>query len=279
MYRNAGKRLERGFGRKMEKLVLNGGREGKIVREKDLVVRPGNIWTPYVHSFLNFLKEKGMENIPVPYGLREDGKEMVSFVEGETFHEGLPEALFNDTVLSEAADLLHQYHEAGKAYIERLSGVEIWMLPVRSPKEAMCHGDFAPYNVTFVGEHVHGIIDFDTVHPGPRLWDVAYAVYRWVPFMAPSNPESREDLAGQLRRLKLFSDRYGLSRSEKSRLPGVMIERLESLISYMRKEADNGNEDMLRNIKEGHLALYQNDILYIRENEENIRADLLSTGN
>ncbi len=34
--------------------------------------------------------------------------------------------------------------------------------------------DFAPYNITFVDGCVHGIIDFDTLHPGPRIWDVAY---------------------------------------------------------------------------------------------------------
>jgi len=25
------------------------------------------------------------------------------------------------------------------------------------------------------------LIDFDTAHPGPRIWDVAYAAYRFVP--------------------------------------------------------------------------------------------------
>ena len=37
------------------------------------------------------------------------------------------------------------------------------MLPKQLPVEVMCHGDFAPYNITFVDGCVHGIIDFDTL--------------------------------------------------------------------------------------------------------------------
>jgi aminoglycoside phosphotransferase (APT) family kinase protein len=57
------------------------------------------------------------------------------------------------------------------------------------PIEVMCHGDFAPYNVTIVDGEAFGIIDFDTLHPGPKMWDIAYAVYRWVPFTNPANPD------------------------------------------------------------------------------------------
>lgn len=250
----------------MENQSLCGGREGKIIKESNKVIRPGNVWTPYVHNFLRFLNEKGFKNIPVPYGQREDGKEIVSYVDGDVFHEGLPENLFTDRVLLESAELLYRFHEFSKAYVKNLTGTEEWMLPARLPIEVMCHGDFAPYNITFADGHVSGIIDFDTTHPGPRLWDVSYAVYRWVPFMAPSNPESRESLTGQLRRMKLFSDRYGLTGNEKARLPGMMIERLQFLISYMIKEADSGNEDMEKNIEDGHIELYQTDIEYIKAN-------------
>ena len=259
----------------MDKQVLSGGREGKIVREADVVVRPANVWTPQVHAFLAFLRERGFPNVPAPYGIGEDGRERVSFVEGEVCHDALPDDLFNDRVLTDAAKLLRRCHDAGEDYIKRLTGEEPWMLPAREPAEVMCHGDFAPYNVTFREGGVYGIIDFDTLHPGPRLWDLAYAVYRWVPFMAPSNPESREDLAGQLRRLKLFSDAYGLREAEKAQLPSGMIERLQSLVSYMREEAEAGNEDMRKNIEEGHVDLYLRDIAWIRENEAKIRDSLL----
>ena len=262
----------------MEKQILSGGREGKIVREADRVLRPGNAWTPYVHAFLGFLRENGVDNIPAPYGIREDGRELVSFVEGEVCPGALPEALFTDAVLTEAAAWLRRYHELGAVYVGRLTGKERWMLPARTPAEVMCHGDFAPYNVTFAEKHLHGVFDFDTLHPGPRLWDFAYAAYRWVPFMAPSNPECREELSGQLRRLRVFADGYGLSADERARLPEAMSERLRSLIAYMREQAAGGDEDMRKNIAAGHLALYERDLAYSGENAAAIRAALRTEG-
>ena len=150
------------------------------------------------------------------------------------------------------------------------------MLPARSPAEVMCHGDFAPYNVTFLDGHVYGIIDFDTLHPGPRLWDLAYAAYRWVPFMAPTNPECREAPEGQIRRLRLFAESYGLDGDGRKKLPNMMVERLRSLTAYMRQEAESGDEDMRKNIEAGHLALYEADIRYIEENAAAMTAGLLA---
>ena len=260
-----------------ERQLLPGGREGKIIKEADRVLRPANAWTPHVHAFLAFLRENGLDNVPEPCGIRADGTEILSFVEGEVY-DALPEPLINDTVLWEAADWLRRYHALGAEYIKRLRGGETWMLPSRSPAEVLCHGDFAPYNATFAGGHLRGVIDFDAVHPGPRLWDFAYAAYRWVPFMAPSNPECREELPGQLRRLRVFADGYGLSADERERLPKAMSERLRSLIAYMRDEAAGGSEDMRRNIEAGHLALYERDLAYFGENAAKMTAALRTGG-
>lgn len=148
---------------------LTGGREGKIRKDNDKVIRPSNPWTPHVHAFLRYLKGQGMENIPTPYGLTESGEEIVSFVEGIVYNEELPASILTDEILVEVAQLLRRYHDLGAAYMAKLSGDEVWMLPARTPAEVMCHGDFAPYNITFTDGHVHGIIDFDTLHPGSRL--------------------------------------------------------------------------------------------------------------
>ena len=254
----------------MDKQVLSGGRDGKIVKETDKVVRPGNAWTPCVHDFLIFMHENGFSNIPKPYGINEEGKEVVSFVEGEVFNDSLPDMIMSDEVLIDVAKLLRRYHDIGEKYVQRLTGEEVWMLPKKEPQEVMCHGDFAPYNMTFVEGKVHGIIDFDTLHPGPRLWDIAYAVYRWIPFVSPTNPDYRENPEEQIRRLKLFADTYGLCADARKDLPKMMVERIQSLVSYMQREAENGNEDVIKNIEDGHMKMYLDDIQYIRENESKI---------
>lgn len=66
----------------IQKEVLHGGRKGKIAKEEDKVIRPGNKWTLHVQSFLSFMHENGFSNIPKPYGINESGMEIVSFVDG-----------------------------------------------------------------------------------------------------------------------------------------------------------------------------------------------------
>ncbi|WP_290866248.1 phosphotransferase [Hamadaea sp.] len=63
------------------------------------------------------------------------------------------------------------------------------------PAEVVCHSDAAPYNTVFRSGHPVALIDFDTAHPGPRVWDVAYAVYRFVPLGGPANHDRRGTVA------------------------------------------------------------------------------------
>ncbi len=250
--------------------VLHGGREGKITKEENIVIRPGNVWTTYVQTFLAYMHDNGFNHIPKPYGINEKGMEMVSYVDGTVYNDCLPKEILTDNVLIEVAKLLRRYHDIGEKYIHQLTGEEVWMLPERLPVEVMCHGDFAPYNITFVDGCVHGIIDFDTLHPGPRIWDIAYAVYRWIPFVSLTNPDYCYEINEQIRRLKLFADAYDLTNSEREQLPNMMIERISSLVSYMRNEADSGNEDVKKNIEDGHLNLYLDDIQYIKDFQDKI---------
>lgn len=250
--------------------ILHGGREGKISKNENKVIRPGNEWTLHVQSFLSFMHDNGFCNIPKPYGINEDGMEVVSFVDGVVYNDSLPKEILTDEVLVEVARLLRRYHDIGAGYAQQLAGDEVWMLPKHSPIEVMCHGDFAPYNVTFVDGHVHGIIDFDTLHPGSRIWDIAYAVYRWIPFVSPKNPDYRYSLNEQIRRLKLFVDTYDLKDEERKQLPDKIVERIGSLVTFMRNEATSGNEDVQKNIDEGHVKLYLDDIQYIEEHRMEI---------
>lgn len=249
---------------------MSGGRENKVFRMTDRVIRPSGAWTPHVHDFLNFLIERGFMFAPRPFGFNEKGEEILSYVQGEVYNDPLPEFMLQDNMLKSSAKLLRSYHDVSGMYIEKLTHKEVWMLPSISPIEVMCHGDFAPYNVTIMGEEAAGIIDFDTLHPGPKMWDIAYAVYRWVPFMNPSNPNGCFSLEEQIRKAKLFLDTYDVKREDRELLPQMMADRLTHLVKHMKDQAEKGNEDFQKNIEEGHLSLYLNDIQYIIENRETI---------
>lgn len=250
--------------------VFYGGRENKIFRVKDKVIRPSALWTAYIHDFLNFLIEEGVTYVPKPYGINEKGEESLSYVQGEVYNYPLPDFMLQDQMIRSAAILLRNYHEVSEKYIDKLTKKEVWMLPTIDPIEVMCHGDFAPYNITIMDGEAFGMIDFDTLHPGPRIWDISYAIYRWVPFTNPTNPDCNSTLEEQIRKAKLFLDSYELKFEERELLPKTMADRLANLVSYMKNQAENGNLDFQKNIEEGHMDLYIKDIQYILMNERMI---------
>ena len=47
-------------------------------------------------------------------------------------------------------------------------------------------------------------------------------------------------------------------------MAALIIERLQSLVNFMYKEAEEGNETMKTNIADGHHLLYIEDIEYIK---------------
>ena len=249
---------------------LTGGRVGKIHRVNETVLRPCNRWTKDVHRFLDFLQGLDADFVPKPLGVTAHNEEILSFMPGEVFNYPLPENLLTNSMVVSAAELLLKFHSYSEKYISRSIHEEQWMLPITLPIEVMCHGDFAPYNVTVIDNKATGIIDFDTLHPGPSMWDIAYAIYRWVPFGNPASPDSHGTLQEQIRKIKLFLDTYGVEAEVRRSFVPVLIRRLTSLINYMRGEEINGNEDVQLNIEEGHLQLYLDDIEYIRSNEVEI---------
>lgn len=243
---------------------LEGGRNN-IMKDNNIVFRPSHEWTPNVHGFLKFLHRCGFSKVPYPHGISEDGQEMVSFVEGDVFNEALPQEVKSDDALISFATFIRTFHDLGAKYIEHINGNEIWMLPVQTEVETMCHGDLAPYNTVLKGNKVVGLIDFDALHPGSRLWDISYALYRWIPLMSDENPENFGSRLDKSRRIALFFAAYGTDVVVGEDVFELVIKRLEYLVSFMKKEAYNGDHVFIQHIDEGHVKGYLKDIEYIKE--------------
>ncbi|WP_197659900.1 aminoglycoside phosphotransferase family protein [Mobilitalea sibirica] len=212
---------------------------------------------------MNYLHDRGFHKVPYPYGVDHNDNEILSYVDGIVHNGLLPEDVMSDEALISVATVMSEYHALGEEYSKTLSGNEKWMLPLREPVETMCHGDFAPYNLAMKGKKVSGIIDFDTLHPGPRMWDIAYALYRWIPLMSPDNPENFGKEEDKIKRMDLFLASYGVEHYKLSEVIEWVINRLQYLIHFMQEEARSGNEIFVRNIEAGHLDQYIKDIEYI----------------
>ncbi|WP_105901484.1 aminoglycoside phosphotransferase family protein [Vibrio gangliei] len=255
---------------------LSGGRESAIYRDGEVVYRPLQPWSSTIHLVLKHLEQANVDESPKFLGVNQD-QEILSFVEGNTYNYPLIGAIATNTALMSAAKLLRKIHDSTASLLARLDvNAHRWMLDPREPFEVICHGDFTPYNVALLEDTVVGVFDFDTAHPAPRIWDLAYSIYSWAPFKTDSN-DKLGTISEQEVRAKLFCDSYGATELEREQLADAMIQRLQALVSFMRSEAGKGNESFAENIEKGHLQAYLNDIKYITENKQKIRYALCNT--
>lgn len=246
---------------------LPGGRDGKILTDGKVVCRPKNVWSNGVQKYLKHLHENGVTFVPYPLGFNESNEELVSYIEGDVSNYPLTSQFSSSEALVSAAKLLRKIHDTSVDFLEETS-FSNWMLEAKRPAQVMCHGDYAPYNVVMTSDRVTGVIDFDTTHPGPRRWDIAYAIYRWAPLKRPENPDSFGDLTEQANRAKLFCDAYGRDAFDSKGLIDIVVDRLLTLIDFMQCEASEENEDFANNIEDGHDKSYSLDVEYIKQNKE-----------
>jgi Ser/Thr protein kinase RdoA (MazF antagonist) len=157
------------------------------------------------------------------HGIDPAGREVLSYLPGEVGHPPIVPHLRGDATLVAYARMMRQLHDLSVDLVDR-SG---WQFEALEPAEVVCHGDLAPYNVVFADGLPAGVIDFDTAHPGPRWWDVAYAVYCLAPFSPEFGTPSE-----QWRRAELFCASYGCSSDG---LVDHVLTRLADMVRMIRE--------------------------------------------
>ena len=243
---------------------LTGGNMAAVSRVGDTVRRSVGFWTPQVHKLLTHLQAQGIQEVPAPLGFDQQGREILTFLPGIVGNDPLPQLLRSDEVLISAARLLRRIHDATQDVAPGwLFG---WQAPTREPVEVICHGDFAPYNCVFDQRKLVGVIDFDHAHPGSRAWDLAYAIYRFAPITAPSNPDGYGTMAEQCRRARLFCDAYGLR--DRTQIVQSILARLAYMADYLRQGAEKGDMRMQANIDAGHMVIYTSDFAYLHAHQD-----------
>jgi aminoglycoside phosphotransferase (APT) family kinase protein len=237
-------------------VVFSGG-VNEVERVHDTVRRPTGPWTPAVHALLRHLAAGGFTGAPRVHGVDARGREILDFIPGEVTEEVDPG---DDTALLAVARLVRAYHDATVGFVPPPAAA--WQLPPREPAEVICHGDIAPYNCVFRDGRPVALIDFDTAHPAPRVWDVAYAAYRFVPLTATGPPR-----ATQARRLGLFCAAYGPygpGAADGALVVATAVERLVALAEHIQERAAAGDAAFARHLADGHVDLYKRDIAHLR---------------
>lgn len=266
-------KVQRGrIGIDKEYTLLTGGDSSDVFSNGKDVHRDLKPQSPIVHRLLNHLASKQCDFSPRFSGIK-NGREVLSFMSGETIdhyprHNSLEE---KKTIIRSSAKLLRKYHDAASSFHFKETDTYFLRYDGSLPKEVMCHNDFAPYNITFEKGQAIGLIDFDTICPAPRAWDIAYALYRFVPLNQMVYDHSLKEYRkytnedGQEYRLAVneFLTAYGYDDSID--LLEVVIERLESLICLFEEECKKGNQAFILMKEQGHQAFYKTEVAFIRK--------------
>jgi hypothetical protein len=221
-----------------------------------------------VHALLRHLEAVGFDAAPRVLGMDRQGREILNFVDGEPGLYPLPERLWSDAVLDQAARLLRRYHDATVDFVPPANAS--WLHGVREPVEIICHGDMAPYNCIYRDDRIVCFIDFDWAGPGPRLWDLAEAAYRFVPLTDPSNPDTIS--TDQPRRLQRFVDQYG--REFCDGILDAVLERERGQIDYIIAGAEASDPVQQQCLAAGHVDILATDIAHIHRCRAKLEAAL-----
>jgi hypothetical protein len=243
---------------------LRGGNVSQVWRVGDTVRKPRSGWDVGVQALLEHLEGVGFDRAPRALGMDERNRSVVSFIAGDAPGYPMPPYVWSDDTLVGVASLLRAYHDATVDFVAPQDAG--WQQPMPpGAVEVVCHNDVAPYNMVFREGRPVALIDFDMAAPGPRIWDVAYAAYRFVSLGVPAG-DSRPGLAReQGRRLALFSSEYDPTLAVEKLLDTV-VARLVALVAFMHERAASGEPSFARHISEGDAELYERDAFYIDEN-------------
>lgn len=215
-----------------------------------------------MHELLAHLTAAGFDGAPRFLGIDERGRETLEFIPGEVTIDGPPTGLGTDEALTAAARLLRRLHDATvDLAAARPDG---WRRQVGAPDTGpvVCHNDVGPYNAVYRAGRPIAFIDWDFAAPAPREWDVAYALWRFVPLyddaacarlgwsVVPRGP-----------RIARFLDAYGLD--DRADVLSVVRRRQEVVRATVETWAAEGDPAFTALRREGRVAETTANIEYV----------------
>jgi hypothetical protein len=211
-----------------ELLIGDGVTQG-IVRIGDTVRRPLRPFSLTVQAYLAHLRDAGFAGAPLPLGIDEQGREVLSFVSGDVPSNPLPPETAGDDVIIALAQLVRALHEASAGWVPPPDAV--WGgtpasagRPITQQSELVSHRDYYPGNVVFRDGLPVALIDFDLAKPTTRLYDIANALWWWAPLRDPRDRAPAFADADVPHRVAVFADAYGMTAEQRAELAPFFID-------------------------------------------------------
>lgn len=234
-----------------------------VVRVGRTVRRPVGAHSPLVHALLRHLEAVGFDGAPRFLGLDTDGREVLTFVEGEVAGRPRPDWIADEDRMLSVARLVRAYDDAATGFglpADLLvgPGQPAGLPPAPpDPPEFVGHMDITPENVVFRDGTAVALIDFDLARPTTRVRELVNVMLWWAPFGAEEDLDPRLHGLDVPRRCRLIADTYGLSDDGRERLVEVAVlqnhrawhlmkHRAETLGGGWRRMWDEGVGDVIR---------------------------------
>jgi aminoglycoside phosphotransferase len=227
----------------MDGVALTGGYGTPgVVRNGDTVRRGYGENAPFVHALLRHLEDVGFDGAPRFLGIDDQGREILSFVEGEVVGE-LSEPL-SEARLFSAGTLIRGFHDASAG--SSLAGTA----------EVVCHGELGPHNTVFVGDEAVALIDWDTAGPGRRVGDLDHAAWFYAELT-----RRRDSPRAHARRVGALCEGYGWAD------PSQVINELEARLRRCYASAEAAG-------REAGERIFGDLVAWMVENGPAIKAEL-----
>jgi hypothetical protein len=174
-----------------------------------IVTRPAGAWSPTVHAFLRYIRGQGLTCVPEPIAIEGEVERLVA-IEGDAGADGWKHQ-HSDAGLRSAVRLLRTVHDASVGWEPPDA---VFRVPeVTSDGESVwCHGDIGPWNMIWRGDEAVGLIDWDFLHRGPRLDDIAYGLRWFIPARSDENAlewHHFPTVPDRAHRVQIFLETYG----------------------------------------------------------------------
>ncbi|NYJ08234.1 phosphotransferase [Petropleomorpha daqingensis] len=221
---------------------LTGGMDPSagVVRVGDTVRRPAG--RSAVCSLLLHLEREGFEGVPRFLGTDDEGRDVLTFVEGDVPLPPYPSWALTDAALQDLGRLVRRFHQATATFdaASATGWSGEWADPQGGP--VICHNDLFPENVVFRGGHVVGLIDFAEAGPGRPFWDLAIAAQEWAPLHAPGARLHHPDDLDGVRRTALLAHAYGVDPERAEEFVDVIAEERVQQLGNVRRHVAAGAE-------------------------------------
>ena len=253
---------------------LHGGvaNAGRVVRDGGVVLRPAPENAETLQALLGYLASRGFPS-PEPLGLRDDGREALGYIHGETSTPPYPHQWVRSReTLKEIGRVLRSLHDATREFVSPPDAV--WSPDLADPRggDVVCHNDVCIENVVFSDGTAVGLLDFDFAAPGRPVWDLAVTARYWVPLQDPTSAagSGREHL-DPFARVRLLADAYAADEETRREFTTVLMEIEEVALRFVMKRVDDGVQAFVEMWNDlGGLSQHRRKMAWLGENLSSI---------